>query len=101
MILLDRDLQTADIDFPKLALGEQNILQDYLGLRYLVLVHQYIECELRFLILFFVVWQGIYDPDQTQKKDGDRGFILLQPTMLPESDAGSNGVEPLFCHPKL
>ena len=31
LILLNRNLQTADIDFLKLALGEQNILQDYLG----------------------------------------------------------------------
>ena len=30
LILLDRDLQTANTDFLKLALGEQNILQDYL-----------------------------------------------------------------------
>ena len=31
LILLNRNLQTADIDFLKLALGEQSILQDYLG----------------------------------------------------------------------
>ena len=31
LILLDRDLLTADIDFLKLALGEKNILQNYLG----------------------------------------------------------------------
>ena len=31
LILLDQDLQTADIDFLKIALGEQNILQDHLG----------------------------------------------------------------------
>ena len=31
LILLNRDLQIADTDFLKLALGEQNILQDYLG----------------------------------------------------------------------
>ena len=46
-----------------------------------------------------VVWQGIYDPGQTQEKDGDRGFILLppQPAMLPRPDAGSNGVESASC----
>ena len=38
LILLDRDLQTGGIDFPKLALGEQSILQDYLGRGCLVLV---------------------------------------------------------------
>ena len=31
LILLNRDLQTADTDFLKLALGEQNILQNYFG----------------------------------------------------------------------
>ena len=31
LILLDRDLQTANIDFLKLALGEQNILQGNLA----------------------------------------------------------------------
>ena len=31
LILLNRNLQTADIDFLKLALGEQSILQDCLG----------------------------------------------------------------------
>ena len=47
----------------------------------------------------FVVWQGIDDSGQTQQKDGDRGFILLppQPTALPRSDAGSDGVEPAPC----
>ena len=30
-----------------------------------------------FLYLFLVVWQSIYDPGQTQQKDGDRGFILI------------------------
>ena len=42
-----------------------------------------------------VVWQGIYDPGQTQEKDGDRGFILLQPhsVVLPRLDAGRDGVE--------
>ena len=46
-----------------------------------------------------VVWQGIYDPGQTQQKDGDRGFILLppQPVVLPRSDAGSDRVEPAPC----
>ena len=49
--------------------------------------------------IFFVVWQGIYDPGQTQQKDGDRGFILLppQPAVLPRLDAGSGGVEPAPC----
>ena len=47
-------------------------------------------------IFFFVVFQGIYDPGQTQQKDGDRGFILLPPQLavLPRSDAGSDRVEP-------
>ena len=47
------------------------------------------------LLLFFVVWQGIYDPGQTQEKDGDRGCILLppQPALLSRSDARSDGVE--------
>ena len=46
------------------------------------------------LLLLFVVKQGIHDPDQTQEKDGGRGFILLppQPAELPRSDAGSDGV---------
>ena len=50
-------------------------------------------------VIFFVVWQGIYDPGQTQQKDGDRGFMLLppQPAVLPRSDAGSDGVEPIPC----
>ena len=45
---------------------------------------------------FFVVWQSVHDPVQTQEKDGDRGFILLQPqsAVLLRSDAGSDGVEP-------
>ena len=47
----------------------------------------------------FVVWQGIYDPGQTQEKDGDREFILLPPqsAVLPRSDAGSDVVEPAPC----
>ena len=46
-----------------------------------------------------VVWQGVYDPGQTQEKDGDQGFILLppQPAVLPRSDAGIDGVEPAPC----
>ena len=49
--------------------------------------------------LLFVVWQGIYDPGQTQEKDGERGFIFLppQPAVLPRSDAGSDGIEPAPC----
>ena len=42
----------------------------------------------------------MYDPGQTQKKDGDnRGFVLLppQPAVLRRSDAGSDGVEPAPC----
>ena len=41
---------------------------------------------------FFVVWQGIRDPGQTHKKDGNRGFSLLppQPALLPRSYAGSD-----------
>ena len=51
------------------------------------------------LMLVVVLRQGIYDPDQTQEKDGDREFILLppQPAVLPRSDAGSDGVEPTPC----
>ena len=50
-------------------------------------------------LIFFVLWQGIYDPGQTQQKDGNQGFILLppQPAVLPTSDAGSDGVEPTSC----
>ena len=47
-------------------------------------------------LVFFVVWQGIYDPGQTQQKDGSRGFILLppQPAVLPRSDAGCDRAQP-------
>ena len=50
-------------------------------------------------LLLFVVWQGIYDPGQTQQKDGDRGFILLpaQPDVLPISDASSDEVKQVPC----
>ena len=50
-------------------------------------------------ISFFVVWQGIYDPRQTQEKGGNRGFILLlpQPAVLSRSDAGSDRVELAPC----
>ena len=36
-------------------------------------------------MIFFIVWQGIYDRGQTPEKDGDQGFILLppQPAVLP------------------
>ena len=46
-----------------------------------------------------VVWQGIYDPGQTQEKDRDRGFILFPPQLavLSRSYAGSDGVEPAPC----
>ena len=48
---------------------------------------------------FFVVWQGIYDPGQTQQKDGDQRFFLLSPqhAVLPRSGAGSDRVEPAPC----
>ena len=48
---------------------------------------------------FFVLWRGIHDPGQTQEKNGERGFNLLQPqpAVLPRSDAGSDGVEPASC----
>ena len=51
------------------------------------------------VFLLFVVWQSIYDPGQTQEKDRGRGFILLPPQLavLPKSDAGSDGVEPVPC----
>ena len=59
-----------------------------------------VECVCHHIsdMLFFVVWQGINDPGQTQEKDGGRGFSLLpiQP-VLPRSDAGSDGVEPAPC----
>ena len=50
-------------------------------------------------MLFFVIWQGIHDPGQTQEKKGDRGFIFLpsQSAVLPKSDAGSDRVEPAPC----
>ena len=35
-----------------------------------------------FFFFFFVVWQGIYDPGQTQEKSGNLGFILLHPYLL-------------------
>ena len=34
------------------------------------------------MLFLFVLWQGIYDPGQTQEKDGDRGFILYHPNLL-------------------
>ena len=41
------------------------------------------------------MWQGIYDPGQTQQKNGDRGCIFLPPqsAVLLRSDASSNGVD--------
>ena len=33
-------------------------------------------------LLFLVIWQGIYDPGQTQQKDGDREFILSHLNLL-------------------
>ena len=55
--------------------------------------------EMKVNALLFVVWRGIYNPGQTQQKDGDRGFILLppQPAVLSRSDAGRDGVEPASC----
>ena len=50
-------------------------------------------------VFLFVVWEVIYDPSQTQQKDGDRRFILLPPqtAVLPRSDAGSDRVKPAPC----
>ena len=50
-------------------------------------------------LFYVVVWQSIYDPDQTREKDGDREFILLPPhsAVLPRSDVGSDVVEPAPC----
>ena len=50
-------------------------------------------------LIFFVLWQGIYDPGQTREENEDRGFILLPPqsAVLPRSDAGSDGAEPAPC----
>ena len=33
---------------------------------------------------FFVVWQGICEPGQTQEKDGDREFIKYQKQTKPQ-----------------
>ena len=52
-----------------------------------------------FDIFFFVVWQGIHDPGQTQEKDWGRGFIFLplQLAALPRSGVGSDGFEQAPC----
>ena len=51
------------------------------------------------LVVVVVVWQDIYDPGQTQQKNGDRGQTPSspQPAALSRSDAGSNGAEPAPC----
>ena len=34
------------------------------------------------MLFFFVVWQGIYDPRQTQEKDGTEALLFYHPSLL-------------------
>ena len=58
-----------------------------------------VNYKFTYVAFFFVVWQGIHNPGQTQEKNGGRGFILSQPqsAVLPRSGTDSDGLEPAPC----